>query len=710
MNQYKIYTIVLWITILISGTTVFAQKYKTDSLYNQLKFVASKQDSVKILNKLTLRLRRSYPDSALNFGQRAIKLATELSDSTQLATAYKNMGNLYYIKNQLDKSEEYFLTAMEIFERQKDTLGLAKIYNNLGVVNRVKGNYQKTLEYYQQSLEKRKMLGDEAGMGKTYNNIGNLHFVLENPDLALEYYRKSLVTRKKFNDIHGIGGCYNNMGLIHLDKEQYDSAIHLLNKALNIYEEYQDRQGMANCYSSIGIAYMNQSKYGKASTFYNKALNIYEDLGSKHNIARTQIEIAEALNKQKEYAMAIILARRGLDLAKKAKIVAQEKNAYKQLALAMEGQNKHKIALEYYKKFIETKDSLFDIEKMKELERIEKKYEVENQRLQIENLENDNKIKQIQIKQIRSQQVFTIIAFVIALGFIIFLLMTRKKLKLKNQTIYEQNQEITAQKNEIEQHRKHLEDEVQERTKDLLEAKEKAEESDRLKSAFLANMSHEIRTPMNAIVGFTELLNYTSPTASEQESYRKLIEQNSQILLHLIDDIIDIAKIEAGELKVNVKETKVKEVIDNAARVFNNRKDHINKEHLEICINNQNDIPDPVIKSDPIRLQQIISNLMDNALKFTEKGTIEIGYYLSKTGKNLVIYVKDTGVGMTNEQKQKIFKRFGKIEENTKKLYRGAGLGLAISKNLVEMLDGEIWVESQINKGSTFSFSLPMNQ
>ena len=101
---------------------------------------------------------------------------------------------------------------------------------------------------------------------------------------------------------------------------------------------------------------------------------------------------------------------------------------------------------------------------------------------------------------------------------------------------------------------------------------------------------------------------------------------------------------------------------------------------------------------------------MDNALKFTEKGTIEIGYYLSKTGKNLVIYVKDTGVGMTNEQKQKIFKRFGKIEENTKKLYRGAGLGLAISKNLVEMLDGEIWVESQINKGSTFSFSLPMNQ
>jgi len=707
MQQPTLKKYLFSLLLILSGTVLFAQQNNIDSLQQLLKKEPSIETRIDALNRLALILRRSYPDSALKYGEQANKIALKAGDSSRLAENYKNIGNIYYIKNQLDTAIKHFEQAMKIFEKKKDTLGLAKIYNNLGVVNRIKGNYLKTLKYYQKSLEKRKMLGDIEGMGKTYNNIGNLYFALEDLDLAMEYYQKSLITRKQYNDSLGIGGCLNNMGLIQLEKAQYDSAIIMLQQAMEIYKNYNDRQGIAHCQSSIGLAYMNLNQYKLASQYFVRALNIYEDLGSKLNIARTLIEIAATYNKQTEYEKAAELAARGLNIALEAEIIGQAKNAYNQLATAYEGQQKPTKALHYYKKFIELKDSLFSIEKMREIESIEKKYQLENQRLEIENLENDNMLKQIKLKQIRSQQIFTIIAFLIAIGFIIFLLVTRKKLKRKNLTIFEQNKEITKQKNMLENHRKHLEEIVQERTKDLRNAKEKAEESDRLKSAFLANMSHEIRTPMNAIVGFTELLNYTSPTAEEAQAYRKLIEENSNLLLHLIDDIIDIAKIEAGELKVQLKEIRINEIIDNTIKVFNNKKKQIGKAHIEIEKKTDPNLDNPLLKTDSFRLQQIISNLLDNAIKFTEEGHIEVGYRMADEENHLVVYVKDTGIGMTKEQKQFIFQRFGKVEERTKKLYRGAGLGLAISKNLTEMLGGRIRVESEFGKGSTFLLELP---
>ncbi|ALO14933.1 Autoinducer 2 sensor kinase/phosphatase LuxQ [Salinivirga cyanobacteriivorans] len=707
MQQPALKKYLFSLLLILSGTVLFAQQNNIDSLQQLLKKETSVETRIDALNRLALILRRSYPDSALKYGEQANKIALKTGDSSRLAENHKNIGNIYYIKNQLDTAIKHFEQAMEIFEKKKDTLGLAKIYNNLGVVNRVKGNYLKTLKYYQKSLEKRKLLGDKEGMGKTYNNIGNLYFSLEDLDLAMEYYQKSLVTRKQYNDSLGMGGCLNSMGLIQLEKAQYDSAIIMLQQAMEIYKRYNDRQGIAHCQSSIGLAYMNLNQYKVASQYFVRALNIYEDLGSKLNIARTLIEIAETYNKQTEYEKAAELAARGLSIALEAETIGQAKNAYNQLATAYEGQKKPTKALHYYKKFIEVKDSLFSIEKMREIESIEKKYQIENQRLEIENLENENMLNQVKLKQIRSQQIFTIIAFLIAIGFIIFLLVTRKKLKRKNVTIFEQNKEITRQKNMLENHRKHLEEVVQERTKDLRNAKEKAEESDRLKSAFLANMSHEIRTPMNAIVGFTELLNYTSPTTEEAQTYRKLIEENSNLLLHLIDDIIDIAKIEAGELKVQLKETRLNKIIDNTIKVFNNKKKQIGKAHIKIEKNTDPNLENPLLQTDPFRLQQIISNLLDNAIKFTEEGHIEIGFHMADEENRLVVYIKDTGIGMTKEQKQFIFQRFGKVEERTKKLYRGAGLGLAISKNLTEMLGGRIRVESEFGEGSTFLVELP---
>ncbi len=242
----------------------------------------------------------------------------------------------------------------------------------------------------------------------------------------------------------------------------------------------------------------------------------------------------------------------------------------------------------------------------------------------------------------------------------------------------------------------------------LEEAKNKAEESDKLKSAFLANMSHEIRTPMNAILGFTELLTMDNAmiTDKEREHYVKLIHNSGNNLLHLIDDIIDISKIEAGQLKIKEETCQVNQLLHNICESYQEIKKQKGKPHIDIKLKKEVDEKEVVIKTDPIRLQQVLSNLIDNALKFTENGYIEFGF-TQYPDHRILFYVKDTGIGMNKEKKDLVFDRFLKLEDDKSRLYRGAGLGLAISKSLIELLGGDIWVESNLGEGSIFYFSIP---
>jgi signal transduction histidine kinase/ActR/RegA family two-component response regulator len=244
----------------------------------------------------------------------------------------------------------------------------------------------------------------------------------------------------------------------------------------------------------------------------------------------------------------------------------------------------------------------------------------------------------------------------------------------------------------------------------LQKEKERAEESDRLKSAFLANMSHEIRTPMNAILGFTELLTMpdSEVTPEEKENFIKLINNSGNNLLQLIDDIIDISKIEAGQLKIIKKDFNLNSTLQDIQKSYLEIRKQKSKEQLEIKVNDNVLEQNISIHTDPLRLNQVFTNLIDNALKFTEDGFIEFGYEI-KNKQELLFYVKDTGVGMDQNKKDTVFERFTKLEDTTR-LYRGAGLGLAISKSIVELLGGKIWVESVLNFGSTFYFTLPFHQ
>jgi PAS domain S-box-containing protein len=237
-------------------------------------------------------------------------------------------------------------------------------------------------------------------------------------------------------------------------------------------------------------------------------------------------------------------------------------------------------------------------------------------------------------------------------------------------------------------------------------AKEKAEESDRLKTAFLANMSHEIRTPMNAIIGFSELLNDKELTPENRKEFVRLISESSKMLLNLIEDIIDVAKIEAEQLKIVHSSCQVNRVLDELANYFTGEVKKTNYSKIKIKVHKGIDDPHFAIITDPLRFKQIMNNLIGNALKFTHKGIVEFGYEILNE-KSIQFYIKDTGIGLPSDKLGIIFERFRQAEESTTKEYGGTGLGLTISRKLIELLGGTIWVESELHVGSTFYFTLP---
>src|ERR1035437_898995 len=239
---------------------------------------------------------------------------------------------------------------------------------------------------------------------------------------------------------------------------------------------------------------------------------------------------------------------------------------------------------------------------------------------------------------------------------------------------------------------------------ELIKAKEKAEESDRLKSAFLTNMIHEIRTPMNGILGFSELLKEPNLTSDEQQDYIQTIQISGSRMLNTINNIVDISKIESGLTKVDINETNLNEKIEFTYKFF---KPEVEIKGIKFSFKNGLQSKEAIINTDNEKVYAILTNLVKNAIKFTYEGSIEFGY--EKKGEYLEFFVKDTGVGIPQKQHQIIFKRFRQGSESHNRGYEGSGLGLSIAKSYIEMLGGEIWVESQEGKGSTFYFTIPYN-
>ena len=273
-----------------------------------------------------------------------------------------------------------------------------------------------------------------------------------------------------------------------------------------------------------------------------------------------------------------------------------------------------------------------------------------------------------------------------------------QKIEVKKNELEEAHQQLSALIGELE----NTNDRLKESNLSLSEAKKKAEESDNLKSAFLANVSHEIRTPLNSIVGFSSLLGEPDLSETTRNSYVELIESNTESLLVLIDEIIDLSKIEAQQLIIKKQNFNIDVLLNELVHILT--QEH-KKSEVELRLRKISESKELFAFSDRVRIKQIFINLLSNAYKFTDSGFIEFGYF--QTDENeITFFVRDTGIGIKQEFQEVIFDRFRKLNNDGNRVYRGTGLGLSITKKLVELLGGHISVNSEPEKGTSFFFTL----
>jgi len=440
-----------------------------------------------------------------------------------------------------------------------------------------------------------------------------------------------------------------------------------------------------------------------------------ELINQKKLISELNIEIKQRLTELKKQKDEIIIQKKEIYNQKK-ELKNGKKNIANQSLLLKKRTNE---LLNKQAKILK-KEKIIE-EQNKKVETAKKTLELLTSKISYKEEEILKKEKKLGVQEVKIGKQQNLLFFAGIIVFIIIFLSTllirsirgkqkiNRELRYKNIEVVNKNTQIQDQADELLKHRNKLELLVEERTVDLIAAKEKAEESDRLKSAFLENMSHEIRTPMNAIIGFSNLLHNSEYDNEKRNELISYIVRSSDTLLHLINDIIDISKIEANQLIIEKKECSINNIFDDLIYMYDEKIKIVDNKNIEIKIikSKKDDIS---LFTDNFRLQQVFINLINNALKFTEQGIIEVGYNIKESIKHqeLTFHVKDSGIGITQEHQKKIFNRFFKLENETNKLYRGTGLGLSISKNIIELLGGKIWLSSELGKGSTFYFSIPI--
>ncbi len=230
--------------------------------------------------------------------------------------------------------------------------------------------------------------------------------------------------------------------------------------------------------------------------------------------------------------------------------------------------------------------------------------------------------------------------------------------------------------------------------------------TDRLKRRFLSSVSHELRTPMNAILGFSNLMIERDLTSDKREEYMEHINLSGNRLLNIVDSMIDVSLLEVSELQINKENINLHEILQQVYLYFNIDKHKMEKDHIAILLNEGVKDKDFIIHTDGFRLSQVLSNLLNNALKFTDRGIIEFGYEVKESIGKIEFFVKDTGKGVLFGKAQSIFEKFEKLEEDYGNNEGGVGLGLTLAKGIINLLNGEIWIESNILNGTTFLFTI----
>ena len=633
---------------------------------------------------------RGYDAKAFEPDTLLLKLDTaqQVGDSAAMLAALYEIAFLYHDREKFDSASIFYNRGIRIADSIGDKSRLSDMQNKLGTIHHLWGNYRKAMDLYLESLLICNEINDSVGISKSLNNIGVIYSDWGEKDISLKYYQKSYEVDSLLHDIEAQSKTLNNIAILYDEIGEKEKAINFYFRALDLAQQNKDHYMIAVVCGNIGDYYLMAEDYEQAAEYYFKTLEEYKLDRSVSGQAECYIYIGDLYRETNEYEAALDYYNQGLDIVLPMNLTEPISNAYLGMHEVYKQKRDYKTALEYFSMWHHLQDSIFSIETSTQLASLTSAYEIQQKDNEMEIQKTRMSEQNLKIK--RQRIIMLSLAGMMMLIFVFSLMLIRQyrlRMKAWNQLLI--------------QH-----EDILESRKELINAKERAEESDRLKTTFLVNVSHELRTPMNGIMGFTDLLQRGKTTEEQNKLYLSYIASSSRQLLKVLNDIIDISSIETKQLKLERESQKISTVFTDLLEFFQKEKVENSKENIEITYQAPENADNDICMIDKKRLAQVIFNLLSNALRFTREGKIEFGYHITD-GKMIQVFVKDTGIGIERSNFEMIFERFRQVDDSTTRQIGGSGLGLAISRELVTLMGGKIYLESELGVGSSFFVEIP---
>ncbi len=620
---------------------------------------------VRSYNRYAQYLRgQTQIDSAILMYKKSKELAETIDLQAGVSDAYNGLAYIYQRRGEQEKALEYHQKNLSLATKMKDNKRMGQAYGGIGSAYNQIGEYTKAMEYYVLSSKKHQELGNLQDYSINLANMGMLQEKLSNFKSAVQYLKESdsvakIIDFKATQTFvwYALGRLYNKMG-------QLDQAIDYSEKALTSYEQSgQMRQASFTSYT-LGTIYWKQQRYQEALAAFQKRMVHAIEAKDSVGITTTQKAIGDCYRELQQPEKAKTNYLNALSIAKLNENELGEMRANQALAGIYASVGDFARAYESQSRYTVLRDSLYTKEKRELATDIEAKYQNEQKSKEIDLLESEKELQTLQLNK-RLNERNGIIAFSLILFILAGLLYNQYRIKQK--------------------------------------ANRKLKELDRMKSSFFANISHEFRTPLTLIKGPIEYLEQNPQEQLGLEEI-KMIRRNSTRVLKLVNQLLDLSKIDAGNIKLEPTEGDIYRCLRTATASFNS---HAAQRAIDYRVQ----IPRQVLWAafDRDKMEKIVYNLLSNAFKFSEENSV-IAVEATHKEQQLQIVVSDTGKGISKEQIPFIFDRFYQADGSATKEHEGSGIGLSLSRDLVEMMDGTITVSSELNKGSIFTVHVPIQE
>jgi len=544
-----------------------------------------------------------------------------------------------------------------------------------------RGDYYNAKNNLNTALEIAVKINDKSSEGIIYTKIGKVQFLVNEKDQANISLTKALKIQREIDDHSNRAITYNIKGVIHSNKNEYRSALEYFNSAKNLFEQEDLNQYISEVTLNEAKVHIAQKDYQKAKLKLEQTIMIAKKYEQPRRLSSALIQSGKVSSALNNSELALLQAEEGLQIAKTEKLIEIVNEAYLTLSDIHQKNNDYENSLNYVKKHMSLSDSILNVERENFSAGVRGQF--------INNYKDaENEQLRAQMEDITAESAFTRITTILSISLITILSLLTLSL-YKNNNIRLKTNNMLHIKND-----------------ELIVAKEKAELASKTKANFLSTVTHELRTPLYAVTGLTTMLLDEKPK-EHQIPHLKSLKFSGDYLLTFINDILQINKIEANKVELDPEVFNLKHKLENViSALSNSANDNETKLHFEY----EDSLPE-TYEGDQLKISQILINLLGNAIKFTKEGDIWVR--AKKIDQNENVYkirfeIEDNGIGISKEKQGQMFESFSQGSVQINRKYGGTGLGLSIVKGLIEILKGKIYLKSELGKGTTFFFEIPL--